>query len=208
MTLQAIKYADGNLSIIDQLQLPYVEKFIPIRTAEDGWHAIKEMRVRGAPAIAIVAVLALASELEGLVKDEKLSGVAEEVRVFIVEKLHYLVTSRPTAVNLGDAAHKLETLVTERAGVNGLTGQDIAATFIQAAEEFLKKDLEDNQNIGKNGAQWIIEHALGPNNPRTSILTHCNTGSVLYLHHESSPPSNHSSSIVLLLLRDMGPHWA
>lgn len=188
MTLQAIKYADGNLSIIDQLQLPYVEKFIPIRTAEDGWHAIKEMRVRGAPAIAIVAVLALASELEGLVKGEKLSGVAEEVRVFIVEKLHYLVTSRPTAVNLGDAARKLETLVTERADVNGSTGQDIAATFIQAAEEFLKKDLEDNQNIGKNGAQWIIAHALGPNNLRASILTHCNTGYVLYLHHESSTP--------------------
>lgn len=187
MTLQAIKYADGNLSIIDQLQLPYVEKFIPIRTAEDGWHAIKEMRVRGAPAIAIVAVLALASELEGLVKGEKLSGVAEEVRVFIVEKLHYLVTSRPTAVNLGDAARKLETLVTERADVNGSTGQDIAATFIQAAEEFLKKDLEDNQNIGKNGAQWIIAHALGPNNHRASILTHCNTGYVLYLHHESFP---------------------
>lgn len=178
MTLQAIKYTDGNLSIIDQLQLPYVEKYVPIRTAEEGWHAIKEMRVRGAPAIAIVAILALASELQGLVKDQKLSNVAEEVQVFILEKLQYLVSSRPTAVNLGDAARKLEAVVTERAGIDGPTGPDIATAFIQAAERFLEKDLEDNKNIGENGARWIIAHAVDSNNTKAGILTHCNTGYV------------------------------
>ena len=66
MSLQAIKYANNQLQIIDQLQLPFVTEYIPIRSAQDGWHAIKEMRVRGAPAIAIVAILSLAVELSCL----------------------------------------------------------------------------------------------------------------------------------------------
>lgn len=205
MTLQAIIYTDGNLSIIDQLQLPYVEKYIPIRTAEEGWHAIKEMRVRGAPAIAIVAVLALASELQGLVKDKKLSDVAEEVQVFIVEKLHYLVSSRPTAVNLGDAARKLEAVVTERAGIDGSTGPDIATAFIQAAQRFLEKDLEDNKNIGQNGAQWIIAHAVDSNNTKASILTHCNTGYVSVLKRDLTCLIFFIT--VLSRLRVTGPLW-
>lgn len=45
--LQAIKYSKGQLEILDQLQLPFIETFIPIRSTEDGWHAIKDMKVRG-----------------------------------------------------------------------------------------------------------------------------------------------------------------
>lgn len=179
MTLQAIRYVDGDLTIIDQLKLPFVEEYIPIRTAEEGWHAIKEMRVRGAPAIAIVAALALASELHQLTTNKKLSAVAEEVRVFIVEKLHYLVTSRPTAVNLSDAAYKLEALVTERANTAGSAGHDIATVFIRAAENMMVKDVEDNKRIGQNGAQWILANALKSGASKTSILTHCNTGYVM-----------------------------
>lgn len=178
MTLQAIRYVDGDLTIIDQLKLPFVEEYIPIRTAKEGWHAIKEMRVRGAPAIAIVAALALASELHQLATNNKLSAVAEEVRVFIVEKLHYLVTSRPTAVNLSDAAYKLEALVTERANTAGSAGHDIATVFIRAAENMMVKDVEDNKRIGQNGAQWILANALKSGASKTSILTHCNTGSL------------------------------
>ena len=178
MTLQAIKYVDGDLTIIDQLQLPYVEKYIPIRTAEEGWHAIREMRVRGAPAIAIVATLALASELQKIIASKRLSDVAEEVRVFIVEKLRYLVTSRPTAVNLSDAARKLEAVVNEHADKAGSTGHGIAAAFIQAAENMMVKDVEDNKKIGQNGAEWIVSNALSSRDSKVAILTHCNTGYV------------------------------
>ncbi|EYE93514.1 S-methyl-5-thioribose-1-phosphate isomerase [Aspergillus ruber CBS 135680] len=178
MTLQAIRYTNGDLTIIDQLKLPFVEEYIPIRTAEEGWHAIKEMRVRGAPAIAIVAALALASEVHQLVNNKKLSAAAEEVRIFIVEKLHYLVTSRPTAVNLSDAAHKLEVLVTERASTAGSAGHDVATAFIRAAEHMMVKDVEDNKKIGQNGAQWILANALKSGLSKASILTHCNTGSL------------------------------
>ncbi|PYH40928.1 S-methyl-5-thioribose-1-phosphate isomerase [Aspergillus saccharolyticus JOP 1030-1] len=178
MTLQAIKYQEGVLAIIDQLQLPYVEQYIQINTSEQAWHAIKAMQVRGAPAIAIVAALALASEIHALISNQSLSPDADEVRAFIVEKLHYLVSSRPTAVNLGDAARKLEVVVARSASQPGATGHEVAIAFIKASEAMLVKDVEDNKQIGENGAKWILSNALAGGKSKATVLTHCNTGSL------------------------------
>ncbi|OQE14235.1 hypothetical protein PENSTE_c037G05373 [Penicillium steckii] len=175
--LQAIKYDQGHLEILDQLQLPFVEKYIPIQNCEDGWEAIKSMKVRGAPAIAIVAMLALSSELFALKAAGKIPSASSEAQQYISEKLAYLVTSRPTAVNLSDAARKLEAITTESAAQAGASGQDVVAAFIRAAEEMLGKDLEDNQQIGHNGAKWIMENAA-KGSPNVAVLTHCNTGSL------------------------------
>ena len=176
--LQAIKYSQGHLEILDQLQLPFVEKYIPIQTAEDGWHAIKDMKVRGAPAIAIVAMLALSVELHSRVAAGNIAKSADETRESIAKKLAYLVTSRPTAVNLSDASRKLEALVTAQAKQPDATSQTVVNAFLQAAEEMLGKDLEDNQRIGHNGADWIVAHAAKPGSSNVAVLTHCNTGSV------------------------------
>lgn len=52
MVLQAIKYKRGKLEILDQLKLPYEEVYLDILSPQDAWAAIKNMQVRGAPAIA------------------------------------------------------------------------------------------------------------------------------------------------------------
>ena len=178
MTLEAIKYQDGKLAIIDQLQLPFMEQYVDVRTSEEGWQAIKKMQVRGAPAIAIVAALSLASEVRSLSRQGKLPSSAEEVSVFVMERLNYLVSSRPTAVNLADAAHKLEITVSEISKSPASTAQCVANAFIQAAEGMLTKDLEDNTKIGENGAAWILANALTPQHSKAVVLTHCNTGYV------------------------------
>ncbi|KAL2859771.1 S-methyl-5-thioribose-1-phosphate isomerase [Aspergillus lucknowensis] len=178
MVLEAIRYIDGKLSIIDQLQLPFLERYIEIKTSEEGWKAIKKMQVRGAPAIAIVAALSLASELQGLAIGKKLPSSAEDVEAFIIERLHYLVSSRPTAVNLSDAARKLEAIVSSQSKNPGSTALDVTSAFIQAAEAMLAKDVEDNMRIGENGARWILANALSSQHAGATILTHCNTGSL------------------------------
>ncbi|KAL4789025.1 hypothetical protein BDV19DRAFT_40566 [Aspergillus venezuelensis] len=178
MVLEAIRYNGGKLSIIDQLQLPFLESYIDIQTSEEGWQTIKKMQVRGAPAIAIVAALSLASELQQLLTQNKLPTNAEEVAVFIIERLTYLVTSRPTAVNLSDAARKLESIVSKSAQTSGATAQEVASTFIIAAEAMLIKDIEDNTAIGEHGARWISTKALPEQQSKAIVLTHCNTGSL------------------------------
>lgn len=61
--LQAIKYTRGRLDVLDQLRLPHEHHYDEVSTCEEAFDCIKSMRVRGAPAIAIVAALALAVEL-------------------------------------------------------------------------------------------------------------------------------------------------
>ncbi|ORX97550.1 hypothetical protein BCR34DRAFT_593450 [Clohesyomyces aquaticus] len=174
MVLQAIKYSRGQLDILDQLKLPHAEEYDHIYSSTDAWHAIKEMRTRGAPAIAIVAALALAVELVNM----KLSPVAEEVKAFIVEKLDYLVTSRPTAVNLADAAKKLKKTVEDAAGKQSANGEDVREAYVKAAEKMLVDDVSDNENIGKHGAEWVVKNTEAGKQGPVSMLTHCNTGSL------------------------------
>jgi methylthioribose-1-phosphate isomerase len=172
MVLQAIKYSKGQLEILDQLKLPHTEEYDHIYSSTDAWHAIKEMRTRGAPAIAIVAALALAVELTNM----KLSTVAEEVQIFTTEKLDYLITSRPTAVNLADAAGKLRKITENAAAKEGASGDSVREAYVQAAEQMLIDDVSDNENIGKHGAEWVMKNSEAGKKGPVSMLTHCNTG--------------------------------
>ncbi|KAI4613342.1 S-methyl-5-thioribose-1-phosphate isomerase [Alternaria ethzedia] len=174
MVLQAIKYSRGQLEILDQLKLPHAEEYDHIYSSTDAWHAIKEMRTRGAPAIAIVAALALAVELTNM----KLSSVAEEVEIFITEKLDYLVTSRPTAVNLADAAGKLRKITKEAAATEEASGEAVRDAYVAAAEKMLVDDVSDNESIGKHGAEWIVKNTEAGKKGPVSMMTHCNTGSL------------------------------
>lgn len=172
MVLEAIRYTRGSLSILDQLLLPHQTHYDPIYSSTDAWHAIRSMRTRGAPAIAIVAALGLAVELTNM----KISAIAEEVEVFILEKLEYLVTSRPTAVNLADAAGKLKKKVVEEKGREGATGESVREVYVKAAERMLVDDVRDNEAIGDHGAEWIIKKTEEGARGALSVLTHCNTG--------------------------------
>jgi methylthioribose-1-phosphate isomerase len=176
MVLQAIKYSRGQLEILDQLKLPHAEEYDGIYSSTDAWHAIKDMRTRGAPAIAIVAALALAVELT----NTKLSSVAEEVKIFITEKLDYLVTSRPTAVNLADAAGKLRKITEEAAASEGASGEAVREAYVAAAEKMLVDDVSDNENIGNHGAEWIMKNTEAGKQGPVSMMTHCNTGCVRF----------------------------
>ena len=150
-SLKAILYerAEGGgrratLQLLDQRVIPYSHEYMDITNCVDGWKAINSMVVRGAPAIAIAGVLSLAVELanDAGSAGEGSEGV-EEARRSICDKLKYLVTSRPTAVNLAIAARDLTQLVTEASAKPGATGRDLAEAVIAAAEELMiPKDLD------------------------------------------------------------------
>ncbi|KAI5309613.1 S-methyl-5-thioribose-1-phosphate isomerase [Ascosphaera atra] len=178
-TLQAIIYNNGSLQVLDQLRIPHRTEYIPIKTVEDGWRVIKDMNVRGAPAIAIVAALSLAAELTALMESQKLPDGAEEVASLALDKLKYLKTSRPTAVNLSEAASRLSELVATKAKAAGTTGKDVALAYNEAAEQMVVDDIETNKRIGKHGAQWLIKNTrAGKDEGKVTTLTHCNTGSL------------------------------
>ncbi|KAI8646338.1 S-methyl-5-thioribose-1-phosphate isomerase [Parasitella parasitica] len=173
-TLEAIKYTRGNLRILNQLVLPHQTIFEPILNIKDGHAAIKTMKTRGAPAIAIVAALSLAVDVHTRFEQGQFKTVDEAVK-FLLESLEYLKTSRPTAVNLFDAAAKLEHLIKSTAETVQEPANVVTA-YIEASEQMLIDDVKDNKNIGRFGADYIIKNAKNPD--VISVLTHCNTGSL------------------------------
>ncbi|KAG0124396.1 hypothetical protein HOY82DRAFT_493935 [Tuber indicum] len=179
MSLQAILYTPTPpaLQILDQLKLPHESVYVPIYTCEDAYDAIKRMVVRGAPAIAIVAALALAVELSSGGLPSEVGESAGDARAYVHRRLDYLVQSRPTAVNLADAAGKLKAVVSAEAG----TVEAVVGRYVEAAEKMLADDVMDNENIGRFGAEWILENAKvgeGKEKGMVAVLTHCNTGSL------------------------------
>lgn len=192
MVLQAIKYtpagaAPASLEILDQLALPHCSTYLAVATCEEAWDAIKQMKVRGAPAIAIVASLSLAVELSRERCKENANLEAQSIGELIWKKLEYLKSSRPTAVNLGHAVGKLKAVSENAERTEGATGDTVAVAYITAAEKMLIDDVKDNEEIGKYGAEWIKAHTKAGRRKSQStgelkVVTHCNTGYVDRTH--------------------------
>merc|ERR1712037_322937 len=166
MSLEAIKYKNGKLSILDQLKLPLISEYLTINNIEDGFRAIKDMNVRGAPAIAIVGCLTVAVEIQSR-KFENTKDLAD----FVKKSFERLVAARPTAVNMTEAAErysKVETWIKEE------NVEKSIQNLLSGLESEMSSDVKTNKLIGDHGANEII-NLLGDN---ITILTHCNTGSL------------------------------
>ncbi|CAF2158080.1 unnamed protein product [Brassica rapa] len=173
-TLKSICYKPGSLQLLDQQRkLPLETTYLEIRDAADGWSAIQEMVVRGAPAIAIAAALSLAVEVSNF---SGFDGSSAEAVTFLENKLDYLVSSRPTAVNLADAALKLKQVIANALASSAAEPNSIFKAYIEAAENMLEDDVASNKAIGTFGSSLLRQQAKNPD--KLSVLTHCNTGSL------------------------------
>lgn len=171
-SLQSICYNRGSLKLLDQRKLPLETVYLDIKDAADGWSAVQNMVVRGAPAIAIAAALSLAVEVSNL---DAFNGTSDDAISFLNKKLQYLVSSRPTAVNLSDAATKLKEVISKAAATTS-EASVIFQAYIEAAEVMLEDDVSSNKAIGSYGAHLLQQRPK--NSGKLSILTHCNTGSL------------------------------
>ncbi|KAK3711394.1 hypothetical protein QZH41_003525 [Actinostola sp. cb2023] len=126
-------------------------------------------KVRGAPAIAIVGALSLAIELL-----PKSFQNLEELVSFVTEKLNYLKTARPTAVNMAEAVTSLTQFVKEMPV--DTNPEQAKLRLLDKIESMLCSDIADNKAVGKYGAEDMISKSHGKEKLR--VLTHCNTGSL------------------------------
>ena len=96
MGLQAIKYERGHLALLDQRRLPLEETWLNVDSVQAAWSAITDMVVRGAPAIAIAAALALAADLVAKGNGRQFSSAIQAAQ-HIKEQLNYLITRQVTS---------------------------------------------------------------------------------------------------------------
>ncbi len=156
------------LFVLDQLLLPNKEKWIPCVNHKQVAACIKDMNVRGAPAIGCVAAYGLA-----LAAVEKKFNSPDALLAYVVQAKETLAKTRPTAVNLFWALERMMgflALALAQAGSGKDSVQKIQKNLEDEAVRIFDEDLAANFHMGKLGA------ALFPNN--AVILTHCNTGSL------------------------------
>ena len=150
--VRALKWTGDALELLDQRKLPHEETWMRHDTAEAVATAIRDLVVRGAPAIGIAAAYGIAIAAQSATgRDAKRLDAAFDV----------LRKSRPTAVNLFWALARMRRAVD--------AGAD-AAALEREAVAIEREDLEANRTMGGLGAALI---AAG-----SGVLTHCNTGSL------------------------------
>ncbi len=128
--IKPMRWEDGHLLMLDQRVLPNREEWLDLRTHQDVVHAIKDMAVRGAPAIGVAAAYGMALAAKN--GADKASAAAE------------LAASRPTAVNLFWALDRIQSL----------DSWD-AETVLAEAQAIEREDIEMNLKIGAFGLQLI-----------------------------------------------------
>jgi len=160
-----IEWRDNTVVMLDQRLLPTVEKFIVHRSHLEVAKSIKDMVIRGAPAIAIAAAMGIALGVAELQDDPAAKDPAALAAKFkgIVSAI---TATRPTAVNLFWAAARMEKIFRENTPDFPLLREKLIAAAIAMVEE----DLAINRRIGRNG-QELLESG-------DTVLTHCNTGAL------------------------------
>ena len=146
------------VKIIDQTKLPH--KFIikDLKTVKDAINAIKTMEVRGAPLIGGTAAY-------GMV----LAVLENNDLEFIKKSSEELIKSRPTAINLQWAVHRMNNKLSL------INSKDLFDVALKEAEEICNEDVKFCENIGLNGLK-IIEEIYNKKKDSINILTHCNAG--------------------------------
>jgi methylthioribose-1-phosphate isomerase len=161
--LQSVRWNSGRLDLLDQRLLPEQIVYLPLTTTQDVWEAIRELKVRGAPAIGIAAAYGICLGLAALPAAETAAELVAEVG----KMADYLATSRPTAVNLFWALDRMKARA-KRLAAEGVAPDALRAALLAEAQLIQAEDEDTNRRIG--------EHALSLLQDDSGVLTHCNAG--------------------------------
>jgi|SRR5579883_2852732 len=157
--VETIEWTDGGVVMIDQTKLPLQEQYCTCRTYEEVATAIRDMIIRGAPAIGVAAAMGVAL------------GVRQADPKHLDAEFETICTTlagtRPTAVNLFWAIDRMKRVY---AGIKGQPIEAIRKRLVDEARLVREEDIAICKAIGRNGA------ALVPDG--RTILTHCNAGAL------------------------------
>ena len=160
--IKTLEWTDEGVSFLDQTKLPTEEVYVLARTHQEVADAIRNMIVRGAPAIGVAAAMGIALGARGS-KAKDLSEFRKDFEVICETQR----VTRPTAVNLFWAIQRMRDKLES---LSHLPLQQIKDGLVKEAQSMHAEDIAANQTMGKNGA--VLMPASG------GVLTHCNAGAL------------------------------
>jgi len=160
---RTIDWTEEGVVMLDQRLLPAREIYVTMRTPEEVAEAIRNMTIRGAPAIGCAAAmgLALAARCAEDLRDREFEESFESA-------VKLLGATRPTAVNLFWAIARMRALFHQSREGNSNAG--IAALLVEEAKRITREDEAMNRRMGEFGASLMPDEG--------KVLTHCNAGAL------------------------------
>jgi len=157
MMSRAIEWLDGKLRILDQSKLPGEQIFADLDNYHDVVLAIKEMRIRGAPAIGVAGAYGIALGASGIETANEGEFLAQLQQV-----MQNFAASRPTAVNLFQAIDRMK----KAARGDGVA--EIKNSLINEAKRIHQEEVTATRQLSQLGTELIKDGF--------TLLTHCNAG--------------------------------
>jgi methylthioribose-1-phosphate isomerase len=162
--IKTVEWTSDGVRMLDQRILPAEEKYLILRSYEEVADAIRQMAVRGAPAIGVSAAMGLALGASQSVG----SSVSD-----LGDDFDYMCTvmgqTRPTAVNLFWAIERMRARF-KREQAQTQNVEQVKHSLVEEALKIFQEDIDANRAIGRNGAELIKDGA--------TVLTHCNAGAL------------------------------
>src|SRR6195256_2555329 len=160
--IQTLEWTDSGVRFIDQTKLPTEEVYVNCTTHQQVADVIRNMVVRGAPAIGVAAAMGIALG----VQNSKAENGADLKKDFD-QICEIIRQTRPTAVNLFWAIKRMQDKFEK---LRVLPVAQIRQGFIEEAQRMHAEDIAANQAMGRHGA--TLMPASG------GVLTHCNAGAL------------------------------
>ena len=157
-----VEWKEGAVRLLNQSRLPSQVEFLDCRDYCSVAQAIRELKVRGAPAIGVTAAMGVALGAQSVDADEYFSFVKQVDAI-----CDHLAASRPTAVNLFWAIARMKQKL---ASLKGMPIAEIKRELIRESQSILDEDIALCKAMGRHGAT-VIQNGQ-------TILTHCNAGAL------------------------------
>jgi methylthioribose-1-phosphate isomerase len=157
--VETIEWTADGVVMIDQTRLPLHEEYVTCRGYREVATAIRDMIIRGAPAIGVAAAMGVAIGVQ--------HAAPENLDTQFAEICATLAATRPTAVNLFWAIARMKCVY---GTVHGRPIEEIRARLVEEAKLIREEDIAINRAIGSNGAPLVPDHK--------TVLTHCNAGAL------------------------------
>ena len=159
-TVKPVEWTGTSIQLLDQSKLPWEEVYLGLRMPEEVARAIRDMRVRGAPAIGVTAAYGLALAAVSGPELDRESAIAS-----IRTAAQMLGEARPTAVNLRWALERML-----KVSDTATSQEDLGTLLVEEAQQIHRETLESDLKIAELGATLVPMGAI--------VLTHCNTGAL------------------------------
>ena len=140
-SIRAVVWRDDSLFLLDQRILPQQQQYIELRNAKETAQAIRDMVVRGAPAIGIAAAYGVV-----LAAREHYRTSPQSWKKTIAADMKILADSRPTAVNLFWALENMQQCI-------AAIESDPFPVLLQQADKIYQDDIAANYTMGQYSAK-------------------------------------------------------